>query len=78
MKAYRDLSKELGHTNLQVLKFPEVKNYEPGGMEASHVGKMKTRPKHHCRHYGTSSGANSATNTHTDYTCKSVGVRPLS
>lgn len=47
MKAYRDLSKEVGRLNLQELKFPEVKHYEVGGHETSLAGKMKTRPKHH-------------------------------
>ena len=45
MKAYRDLSKEVGRLNLQELKFPE--HYEVGGKETSLAGKMKTRPKHH-------------------------------
>jgi hypothetical protein len=75
MKAYRDLSKELGHTSLQELKFPEVKNYEPGGQEPSHVGKLKTRPKY--RHFGATSGANFAANTHTEYTCESRDLSPV-
>lgn len=47
MKAYRDLSKEVGRLNLQELKFPEMKHYEVGGQGTSLAGKMKTRPKHH-------------------------------
>ena len=65
MKAYKDLSKEVGHLKLQELKFPEVKHYQPGGGETSLAGKMKTRPRR--RH-----PASSSLNGHTDYIGESL------
>ncbi len=70
MKAYKDLSKELRHMNLQELKFPELKQYQPGGKEISLVGKMKTRPKH--TRTQSNPGASYDSTTHTEYTCEST------
>lgn len=70
MKAYRDLSKELGREKLQELKFPEVHHYQQGGKEASLAGKMKTRPVRHS-HNKSSHGVSNSVNVHTEYTCES-------
>ncbi len=67
MKAYSELSKEVGHQKLQELKFSEVKHYQPGGREASLAGKMKTRPRQSVRKYAAASTTPSLLNGHTDY-----------
>ena len=46
MKAYRELAVDVGHSDLQELKYPELRHYEPGGKEASLAGKMRTRSKY--------------------------------
>lgn len=63
MKAYRELSKEISQLNLQEIKFPEVRHYEPARNEASLAGKMKTRRRH--RH--NISPGSTHTSSHTDY-----------
>lgn len=73
MKAYRELSKEIGHQKLPEVKFPEVRHYEPGGAEASLVGKVKTRPRRHHRYLYSNSGSPgsaSLINSHTEYICE--------
>lgn len=79
MKAYRELSKEIGQQKLQEVKYPELMRCEPGGTEDSLVGKMKTRPRRHHRYLYSNSGCpagSSLINSHTEYICEcSVSVR---
>lgn len=75
MKAYRELSKDVGHQKLQGLTFSEVEHYQPGGREASLAGKMKTKPRHAVRKYAAASTTSSLLNGHTDYTGRRELVR---
>ena len=72
MKAYKELSKEMGHTTLREREL-EPMRYEPGGQETSLAGKMRTRPKHSHKHsaLGGVPGVSRGASTHTDYTCGS-------
>ena len=69
MKAYKELSQDIGHQKLPEVKYPEVKHYEPGGTEGSLVGKIKTRPRRHHRYLYSSAGV-SLINSHTEFMCK--------